>query len=289
MTAPVVTSDEWWAFGGVPLNKWGWTVSTVGPRLSIPPIRGDNTRAAGVPGELWLPKIPDARTITLNMTVVGWDPDTGEPVDDGRLRFNDSWAYLRQLFFNPSSESPLESRWWRTDGGGLPQLVWAQAYAQLASGQDVVPQMNSRTMARFDVPLRLAHPFFYGPQVSVTLTPGVAVTVSNPGDWDAWSRWLYVDLVGPLTAPRVTNSTPAVPVYCGLTGNVAAGETVTLDVREYLALSARAGSATITNRTGEIYNSGTRPWVALARGANRLTLTAGGSGHAVLRFRPPYL
>lgn len=281
------SSDEFWEFGGVSLHQFGWSVTTLGTRYGVAPLRGENAQVAYVPGEVWVPKIPGPRTIGLSMWVIGADPGTGAAVDDPRLRWNDSWAYLRQVFWNPDAESLLVRRWLRSDPSdpnAAPAIVRAEAMAQLASGEDIQPTMTGRTRATFEVPLRLAHPFFYGQQVSTTIGPGETWSVVNAGDWAAWSKWLYVDLVGPLTAPRLTN---AGACYCGITGKVAAGETLTLDVRQFLALSTKSGAT--TNRTGEIYNSGTRPWMALRRGSNQLTLTAAGSGHAVLRFRPPYL
>jgi hypothetical protein len=293
------STDEAWSFAGVSLHQHGWSVATLGGgRLGVPPLRGDNQTAAYVPGELWVPKIPDARTITLRMWVIGADPATGAAVGDPRLRWNDSWAYLRQVFWNPDAESPLVRRWWRTDPvTGQPGIAWAEAYAQLDTGSDISMAMTGRTRAEFEVPLRLAHPFFYGPTVTTTLGAGASantVSIVNNGDWTAWSKYFYIDLVGPLVAPRITNTSPATDVYCGLPGKVAAGETVTLDVRQFVAMSAKTGTATKTNRSGEIYNSGAAPWMALQRGTNSLTLTVTGSyaantGHAVVRFRPPYL
>jgi hypothetical protein len=285
-----MTTDEYLEFAGVSLHQQGWSVTSIGTRFTVPPLRGDNARAANTVGELWLPKIPDARTITLSMWVRGRDPVTGDAVDDPRLRFNDNWAYLRQVFWNPDAESPLVRRWARTDPTtGVAGIAWAEAYAQLAPGADLPLKMTSRLFAEFEVPLRLAHPFFYGPTVQVTLPVGQPVSVVNPGDWAAWSKYVYVDLVGPLTGARVTNVTGAGSVYCGLVGAVAAGETLTLDVRNFVAVSQRAGSNVQTQRTGEIYNSGALPWLALVRGTNQLTLTGTGTGHAVLRYRPPYL
>lgn len=283
------SSDEWWSFGGVSLHQHGWSVGSLTGRLSTPPLRGEDQTAAYVPGELWMPKIPAGRTLVLPMWTTGVDPGTGEPVADARTRFNDNWAYLMQVFWNPDAEQTLTRRWMRTDPvTQQPVLVTADALAQLPVGEEIRAKMTGRTRAEFEVPLRLAHPFFYGPTVTTQLNPGgSAQTITNGGDWSAWSKYLYVDLVGPLTAPKVTNST--VNVICGLPGKVAAGETLTLDVRQFIALSSRSGSTAKINRSGEIYNSGTRAWMALARGANTLKLTATGTGYARIRFRPPYL
>jgi hypothetical protein len=282
-------TDEYLTIDGVSLHQYGWSVTTVGTRLGVAPLRGDNGKAAYVPGELWTAKIPDGRTIGLNMFLTGADPATGEVVEDSRLRWNDSWAFLRQVFWNPDAQFTMGRRWWRTDPStGQGAIVYAEALGQLEPGADLVPAMTGRTRATFDVPIRLAHPFFYGDARSTEpISVAETTTIVHPGDYAAFSRNLYIDLHGPLSAPRVTNTSPARSVYCGLSGTVAAGETLTLDVGNYLALSTTAAGT--RNRTGEIYQSAYRPWLALQRGANSLTLTGGGTGYARVRWRPPYL
>lgn len=277
---------EYWGFNGISLHQAGWGCTSLGQLLGSVPLRGDNQKAVGVAGELFTPKIPDARTLTLSMWTIGVDPATGDNVDDPRMRFSDSYAYLQQLFWSPESEGVLTRRWKRTDPTtGQGQILICDAMAQVAAGEEIRPTMTGRARATFDIPLRLAHPFFYGPTQTATCLPGVPLVVTNPGDWSAFSKYFYVDLVGPLTAPKLVNATSN--VTCGITGSIAAGETVTLDVRQFIALSTR-GSVT-TNRTNEIYNSGTQPWMALRRGDNTMLLTAAGAGSAVLRFRPPYM
>lgn len=279
--------DEFWEFAGVSLHRFGWCVATLAGRYGIPPLRGDNQNAAFVPGELWVPKTAGPRTITLAMWVAGADPD-GAAVDDPRLRFNDNWAYLRQLFYNPDAEDVLRRRWWRTDPvTGAVSLLVAEAMAQLEPGQDIALRMTGRTRADFEVPLRLAHPYFYGPTVTTRIGAGGTATIGNGGDVAAWAKYFYIDFVGPLVTPRLTNTT--VGVSCGIGGSVAAGETVTLDVRQFIALSTKTGTGTKTNRTGDIFSMGARPWMALARGTNTLSVAATGTGTVTVRFRPPYL
>lgn len=294
MTTPVLgppSVDEFWSVDDVSLHQFGWCIETVSGRYGVPPLRGDNGRAAGVAGEVWMPKEPDAYTLRLPMWVTGGAPATGAAGADPRRQWNDSWAFLRNVFWNPDAEFRLGRRWWRTDPAtGDGTYLWSEALGQLAPGADLSPTMTSRTRATFAVDIRLAHPFFYGAAVtSPNIGVGGSWAVTNPGDWHAYMRNLVIELHGPLVNPRLTNTArPAGPLYCGLAGTVTAGEVLTLDVGAYLALS-RKGS-TVVNRTGEIYNSGTRPWNALLRGANTFTLSAtGGGGYAVVRYRPPYL
>ncbi len=300
------STDEYWTIDGVSLHQHGWSVQTVGgTRYAVPPMRGANTVAAGVPGEFWLPKVVDKRVIDLPMFLIGADPATGNAVDDPRLRWNDSWAFLRQVLWNPDRQLVLGRRWLRTDPiTGVPGIQYAVAAAQLIN--DLPSSMTGRTRSTFTAQLELAHPFFYGPAQAFSLPINTPVSVVNAGDYTAWSKNLYVDLRGRLVTPTVTVTTSA-GAACKFTyqGTVAAGELVTLDVGAFVALAttdpALFGDITKTafspssqprsQRTGFIAHSGTRPWLALARGANtvRLTAAAGSTGVARLRFSPPYV
>lgn len=283
------SSDEFWTINGVSLHQQGWSVTTVGgTRYAVPPLRGDNPRSAYTIGEQFVQKVVDARTISLPMFLIGADPATGRPVGDSTRRWNDSWAFLRQLFWNPDAQMVLGRRWWRTDPVAGPGIAFAEARAQLAPGADLQPTMTGRTRATFTADLRLADPFFYGPEISTGhLQVGQSATVVNPGDYNAFTKNVYVELHGPLSGVRVTNTTPHFAIYCGLTGSIAGNEVITLDVATFIARAVKAG--VIRNRTGEIYQSANRPWMSLLRGANTIKLTGTGGGYAVLRFRPPYL
>lgn len=288
----VSSSEEFWTVDNVSLHQQGWSVRTLTGRHGTPPLRGDNTKAAYVPGEVWLPKIPDAYDLVLPMFLVGSDPETGAAVEDPKRRWNDSWAFLRSLLWQPDRQFVLGRRWLRTDpASGNPVIAYAEALGQLTPGQSLAPTMGGvRTLATFDVNIHLADPFFYGAQVT---SPNIRIgaantrTITYPGDYAAYHRHLYVDLVGPLGKPRLTNVAGTKTLYCGLGGDVAAGETVRLDIAAFVATSNRASGK---NRTGQVYNAGAQAWMALRQGANVLTLTAtSGTGHAVVRYRPVYV
>lgn len=289
MSAPASSVDEVWSIDGIPLHQMGFAVQTKSGRFRVPPLRGDNSKAAYVPGELWLPKIPDAYTLNLPMFLIGADAETGAPVDHPVAAFNDNFAYLCELLWQPNREFVIGRRRWRTNPTtGDPELVYAEALGQYAGGLDAA--MTGPTRATFTLDIRLAHPFFYGPVITVPpLARGATAVVTNPGQWDAWARNIWVDFIGPLTAPRLTNTfSGGTSIYCGLTGQVPAGKTLTLDVGAFLALQPAAGG--YTNRTGEIYNAGTRAWMALLKGPNNISFSAtAGTGSAVIRYRPPYL
>src|SRR5207247_2651758 len=109
-------------------------------------------------------------------------------------------------------------------------------------------------------------------------------SVDNPGHDIAAHANLEIDLIGPLTDPRLTNATANPSVWVQYTGSIGSGQTLTLDVGGY---TAALGDG--TNLIGGISHSGARHWMGLLPGTNSLTLSGSGGGSAVLRFRPPYV
>jgi hypothetical protein len=278
-----VTTAEWWSIDDVPLNQHGWNIRTVGgSRYGVPPMRGSDLQYAYVPGQEFRPKLPQSRTITLDMWVTGVDPDTGDTVADSMLRWNDSWQFLRHLFWQPGRQFVLTRRWLLTSPGG-PGVQTASALGQLASNLDLA--MTGRFRAEYTVDILLADPFFYGAEQLTQINVGQSATIVNPGDYTAAHRHFTVQFVGPLNTPTLVNLTTNPKVTLTLNAAIAAGETVTLDMAAFSALSDSGG-----NRIAAVIHSGARQWMGLVRGTNTLRLTTlSGTGHAVVRFQPPYV
>ncbi len=285
------STDEYWSIDNVSLHQYGWSVTTVGgSRYDLPPRRGSNLTLAYRPGQMHRPKTPDSRVINLIMWVTGADPATGNTVADPRLRWNDSWDFLRRLVWRPAGEQvELTRRWWLTVGGN-PTLVTATALAEIAD--TMTPAMTGRTRADFTMSLLLADPYFYGAEVETTLTLDTPVTVSNAGTDTAAHSGLVVELVGPLTNPTITNATPDPNAWMTYTGAIPSGATVTVDIGQFTATISEPEVSTPEYQRNHIakMSSSDRYWFGLRPGANLLTLTAdAGSGTAVIRHRPPYV
>lgn len=287
------STDEHWELDGVSLHQYGWSIATFGgTRHGVPGLRGDDVTYAYVPGEEWREKIPAARTISLAMWTTGTIPGTGVPGIDQRRQWNDNWHYLRKLFWQPRRQFVLTRRWLLSDGDGDPYIHTAEALGQYVAGLE--PGMTGRTRADFTVDIKLTDPFFYGPVVETTIALDDPVVITNPGDYAAAHNHVEVELVGALTNPKLTNSTPTPQVWVGYGAASDAGQTITLDVTNFAATADQAPEISYPewplNRIGYISHSGARSWMGLVPGDNTLTLTAdAGTGHAVLRFRPPYL
>lgn len=281
------SSVEYWEIDGVSLHQYGWSVATVGgARYDLPPKRGQNIRTAYRPGALHRPKTPDERTVTLVMWVTGMVPGTGASTGDQILRFNDSWDFLRRLVWKPNGTQVTLTRRTRLTIGGTPQILVATAKAEVVDTME--PTMSGRTRADFVMSLLLSDPFYYGERIETDpMDVGESVAVWNPGYDVAAYGDLEIDLIGPLTDPVLTNSTPTPDVWVKVAGVTNTGQSIRLNVGAYTAIGLHDGSNVIWRVT----HSGARTFMGLHPGTNLLQLTTsvpGQTGTAVVRFSPPY-
>lgn len=307
------SSDEWWSINDVSLHQYGWSVATVGgSRYNLPPKRGENIKLAGRPGTMHRPKLADSRTVTLVMWLTGavpgvdpLDDPLGAMSDDPTLQWNDSWDFLRRAVWQPNGEQVDLTRRWFLTVNGVKTLVTATAKAEIADTMD--PTMTGRTRADFAMTLLLADPFYYGTQqvqqvdiskdVGTPEEPAVdnTVTVFNPGHDYAgfgFGGGLEVDFVCDadsgvkLKNPRLTNLSLSPDVWLQYKGEISQGVTIRHNIEDFLAYQ-------VSNNNNYIFNvahGGAKPWMLLGPGDNALKLTAeAGEGHAVVRFRPPYV
>lgn len=289
------TVDEWWEVDGTSLHLPGWNIETLGgSRFGVPNLRGEDMQYAYVPGEEFSPKEPGVRVLTLAMWMVGITPETGDYNVDQRRQWNDNWNRLRKLLWVPHRQFTLTRRWLLSDDDGEPYIQTASALGQYAGGLE--PTMTGRTRARFTVDIKLTDPFFYGTEIaSDEIDRGQVITLHNPGDYLAAHNNMSIELVGPLTAPiTVWNLTTNPDVSVVFNENVPSGHIVTLDVGKFTAqinlIPPGSPLDYTVNRIGKVRHSGARRWMGLLPGDNSIQLTAAaGSGHAALRFRPPYL
>lgn len=292
----MATTDEYWDWQGTPLNQPWYNITTFGgSRWDLPLLRGQNYPIAYRAGQMWRPKMPDQRTVTLAMWAAGVDQNTGNPATDQRLAFNNNFQQLRSMFsaqgLQGSSLGALTRRWYITQNG-VTGLVAGTAQAEI--GGAMTPTMSGRTKADFTVDLLLADPYFYGAQQVVTVPYNTATAIRNLGDgWCGFGQLsglggvpFTIKLNGPLTSPiQLSNQTLGVSVSLALT--IASGHYVLLDVMGYTAYDDGSLS-----HLGVVTHSGARPWMLLQSGLNTLLLTSGNggdTGNAVVTFSPPYL
>lgn len=293
MSYPIsgATTDEAWAINGVSLHQYGWNIATFGgSRFEVPERRGENIKVTNRPGARFRPKLADSHTITLLMWVSGMDPATGGVPADQRTQFNDSWDFLRRLLWTIEGEQFTLTRRWRLTVDGQPTIVAASALGELAG--TMTPTMTGRTRADFQMDILLADPYFYGDEIESPPIPadGSIVTVTNPGYDVAAFGNIQFDLNGPLTNPRIINTTTN--VWTHYNGTIPVDGTLRFDVPTYVIsrINIHKGFATSFDYQRYVNHYGRPYWMGLTRGVNDLQLTAdAGSGNAVVRFQPPYV
>lgn len=281
-------SPEFWSIDGISLHQFGWSVATLGgSRFALPELKGGNIEVAYRPGKKHRHnKLPDERVTSLIMWMTGTDPATGLlPEDDNaRVQWNNNWNALRRLVWKPNgTQVTLTRRWELTDPiTELPVVVVASAQAQIFNTME--PEMQGRARSTFSIDLVLADPYFYGDEVEEVIPLSTPTTVNNPGDDIASFYGMQVDFVGSLTNPILVNSSTSPDIDLRLISTtIGSGSTVTLDMNTYTI-------DPVAVPLGNVRRTGARAWFGLFPGDNVITLTAsGGSGHAVVRYRPVYV
>lgn len=162
------TTETYWSIDGVSLQTYAFNISTWGgDAQSVPNLRGDDLTIPYAAGDVWLDKVPDARTISFGMWVIGANEDGTLPVEgSSRELFEKNWRMLKKLMWTPNRQVNLTKRFrdWNTG-----EIVEATAKAQFAGG--LQPTMNGTQRAQFTVQFKLADPFFYGEEKNIEISP----------------------------------------------------------------------------------------------------------------------
>ena len=287
------TTDEYWDIGGTSLQNYAWNITTEGGgRNSTPSLRGDDVTVPFAPGQVFMRKVPDSREITLRMWVQG-SQINGQPPTDRRTKqlFEKNLRELRKLIWKPRKEVSLTKRFWvptaeLTAGGvstgsltkvGDYSLYSATARAQMVGGFEYTMQGNSH--ATFEVDFKLADPYFYSEELSVSLVGGSRnLTVLG----DDRTHAVTLEFVGPRAGITLRNNT--LPVEFWYPGSIATGNTVVAKVKDFTATSGA------TNVVGGVRHSGDSFWFPLEPGVNALSYsTTSGSGATTLKYQPVWI
>lgn len=259
-----LTTTEYWDVDGQNLHNLAFNIETLGGRLGVPPLKGEDWDVPLRPGEVWVPKLPGSRVLTLAMWVRGTDEDGAVPADQ-QDKFNANWKQLQRLFWRTDRQIVLTKRW--KEGGVLKTAV---AKAEFSSGLDPTMFQGANRGGKFTVDLKLADPYFYG----AALGPTVLGSVDNVSDDVARKVLITLAGGGPYT---LTNTTTGRILTVNNTG------TIDLDIWEFTAV--KAASSVI----GDVTTSGGGDdpfWMPLVRGVNAFTISG---GSASLTYTPVYL
>jgi len=307
------TTDEFWSWRApngpdISLAQPWLTISTIGgSRFGMPGLRGNDYEVPFRAGLQHRQKYPNARTVSLVMSVSGTDPLTGAPAtDDQVLAWNNNFRYIRQAFWTRdpigSAQGKLTRRWRLGTFPGT--VVAASAMAEIGGTMD--PSMTGRTRSDFTVDLVLSDPYFYSAQQqSAVIGIGNPVTLTAlgegiVGEGQASSVFSFTCvLTGPLNFPTLANATAtsaasSAGVLFSYNDSVALGETVTVDFLRFTATSS-----TGADKTSKIRHAGSRMWFCLVPppdpavpGSNSVTLTtlnATDTGTATVAWNDVYV
>jgi len=264
---------ETWAIDGVPLLSLASEVHRIDDKL-VPPVRGKDRQYAFRPGAGFRPRVTDSQTLTLGLWLLGQDGPGGRADWEGNYAAAE--RTLRRLLRPDAGQEFDITRTWTDDLG--THTATGRGFAG-----DVTRARVGRYAGKVTVDIGMADPFFYGSPVVVPLTKGVPAAVNNPGDEATTAVWL--DLVGSLANPQVSNTTESPAVWVKVGTAIANGDGVLVDAESDAVTRTSDGA----NLIGALTHSGARSWFRLGRGASSVTLTAdSGTGSGTLSFWPVY-
>jgi hypothetical protein len=284
-TVAAYSPQELWYFNGVSLMSQYWNIATLGgSRFSLPVLRGQNYEVPYRAGQVWRPKYPDQRTVTLAMWLNGVATSSiAYPAPDARLAFNNNLQSIRQLFWTRqgaggSLQGQLQRNWYLTQGTN--KLVTSTAMAEIAGSMDLT--MSGRTHAGFSVDLLLSDPYFYGAQQTQACT-GASTTCTALGEGvvgEGQPSAVSSFTIQLSAACTVTNASLS-PVVAFTFSAAGAQYPVTIDVLNYTATD-NAG----INQVAGLTHTGSRMWMVLLPGANTIQVSA---GTATFRWTDAYI
>lgn len=267
-------SSERYTFGGVDFSSLAVLTRAVEGADDLPQLRGEDAPFTGMAGRRPLGKLPDSKTFTIGLWVMGDDPVT-EPTTATKTRATlDALLAVLVLRVQQALVRYMPDGSTRT---AMAEVVSIGQFEDPASGE----------LIGLAVEFLLADPWWYAAAVlvpdpdpiTIAASP-TAVSLAHPGSVP--THRISIDLVGPLSNPRITNTTTGGYVECLVT--VAAGTHLVIDCEAYTALNDGA------NAIGSIRHSGGFPFLELVPGTNDLEITATDLGGTFqLTFEPPYL
>jgi hypothetical protein len=259
------TTQTFWDVDGVSLQTYAYNIQTWGGDAQAPPpLRGDDVLVPHQVGRTWTPRVPDSRTITFGMWVVGANKDGSIPESGiSRQLFERNWAMLRKLLWTPRRQVKLTKRF-RVPGSS--KVHTASAMAQFSGGLN--PAMTGRTRAQFTVDLLLSDPYFYGDELEIEIDPQEPVQEFEVLGDDRTTA-VSTEVTGLTKRLRVTNSTDEQnPVWFEYSRALDRGQKALIDSQMFTATHDTEGASTPSS--GNVYHEGSDHWMELEPGLVKL-------------------
>jgi hypothetical protein len=261
MTTLAITPDRW-TYDSTDLSSYTVLVRETGDAEDFAALRGDDIAVPNLPGRRWASKLPDSRRFSLALYITDmnasgtWDETTGQRQAQVNL------DALRTLFARPGQRSLVHT---------MPNASTRTAQAEVVSFQ-VTESKGDRIAFLAVVDFQLADPFFYGANVvdaahAINSSPH-DITFVHPGT--ARTNRVTFDFTGPISNPRVTQTSTGIYVECLVT--VASSKHLIIDCAAFTATND--GALAI----GSIRHSGDFRWMLIEPGSQTLRVTSTAPG-----------
>ena len=265
-----------WYIDGTALECPAWGISDWGGNSEAPPeYRGGALTVPYRRGQLWRPGVPDSRTISLPMWLTDQDPVTGVAGGEGQML--DNWRALRKLFLSDGGRQVAVRKVW--DGG----YGDATGSAQYAGGLE--PTNYGLTVAKFEVDLFMADPYFYG--LTQTLGTFAVGTHDITGDilGDVSTGRYVLTVTGALATFSVTIKR-GTEVLSTLTSSatIASSKNLIVAMPDLTWSTTQSGASAAQFTPGQ--QSG---WLTLDPAATSLVVAGTGAGTVKIDYLPAWL
>lgn len=272
-----IASDEYMEVDGTPLQTYAMNIETVGgTRRSPTKFRGENKKVPHRRGARFVPKVPDQRTLSLNMWVRGCDDDGNIPVGrTSRALYEQNLDRLMNLLWRAEDDQMVLTK--RVFKGEAISPV--DALAEFAGGLE--PTMIGRRAAKMTVDLLLADPYFYDRSYTTVNLVNGNNTIVVPGT--AKTTKIKVTINGARNVTRIRNVTYGVDTTYNDSLN--AGDVALLDIDSFNAYKTPSAQTQVKMNT-KIVHQGDPEWLYLKPGTNVIALSStSGAGTVQLQYK----
>jgi hypothetical protein len=270
------TTELGWYIDGVPLNTLAWNIETRGGTNKPPSRRGSNVTVPYRPGQRFVEKTPDSRTVPLKMWVRGCGQDGEIPAGftAARSQYDQNLSDLQRLFIR-DGQVPVTKKFYES---GVVRS--ATALCEFSDGFDT--SMIGRTASRFSIDLLLADPYFYDDDYTQFNLVDGDNTIVLPGH--AKTNNILLTIQGSRNNTIVRNTTLDQQVQ--YTGSLSSTQSAVIDVLNFTSVTNPGGANPTYDSESLVSHEGAPMWLALSPGENIINLSStSGAGLVFLQAK----
>lgn len=242
-----ITADEYLELGIVPLSTPAWATQDISSLLAGPPARGADLVIPGRPGQLPRPRVTDARTISIPLTVFGDYNWEGTAYADRRAGLMTNLEHLKLRLAPPLGTDQRQLTWHSPLGDRV-----AKTLPESAIDITMLGTHTARAVITLTIPSGL---FRDATDTTVTITGSGTATING---------------TALVTDHTITTSGSGSTLEIN---NTSIGNKIIYDA-SHGSLTFDCGAYTLSGgNAGLVTTTGTALWLPLRPGTNALTLT----------------